>query len=63
MDERLTRIKALIEEIEEKETELNTLMGGGGVAKTRERAVQKCGICNEIGHTARTCTKQNQLPV
>lgn len=60
MDERLSRIKTLIGEIEEKESELNSLMGGN-VVKTR--AAQKCGICNEVGHTARTCTKQNQLPV
>ena len=53
MDERLSRIKTLIGEIEEKETELTALMGGG---VTKERAPQKCSKCGQLGHTARTCT-------
>ena len=52
MDERLSRIKTIISEIEDRETELNGLMAGGGV-KTRKP--QACSICQSTEHSARTC--------
>lgn len=52
MDERLSRIKTIISEIEDRETELNSLMAGGGV-KTRKP--QACSICQSTEHSARTC--------
>lgn len=55
MDERLSRIRSLIGEIEEKETELNGLMAGGAV-KTRKP--QACSICQSTEHSARTCPQK-----
>jgi len=52
MDERLSRIKSLIVEIEDRETELNGLMGGGAV---KARKQQECSICHSHEHSARTC--------
>ncbi len=52
MDERLSRIKTIISEIEDRETELNSLMAGSGV-KTRKP--QACSICQSTEHSARTC--------
>ena len=55
MDERFIRIKTLIGEIEEKETELSGLMGGGAVKK---RKPQTCSICQSSEHSARTCPQK-----
>lgn len=55
MDERLSRIKILIGEIEEKETELNGLMGGVPV---KARKPQTCSICQSPEHSARTCPQK-----
>ena len=52
MDERLSRIKSLIGEIEDRENELNGLMGGGTV---KARKPQACSICQSTEHSARTC--------
>lgn len=60
MDERLTRIKTLIGEIEEKETELNGLIGG---APTRTRAAQKCSKCGSSEHNARNCEAQTSMSI
>lgn len=53
MDERLTRIRTLIDEIENRESELNSLMAGGN-----SRRPQKCSKCGQEGHSARTCTQE-----
>jgi hypothetical protein len=54
MDERLTRIKQLIELKEQTDAELDTLIGGG----TLERKKVKCSRCGTEGHTARTCPQK-----
>ena len=54
MDERLTRIKDLIETKERVDAELDELIGGGALDK-RKRSPQKCSNCEQEGHTARNC--------
>jgi hypothetical protein len=58
MDERLIRIKTLIELKEQTDAELEELIGGS--PEKRKRAAQKCGTCDSEGHTARNCP--NKLP-
>jgi hypothetical protein len=58
MDERMTRIKHLIEIKEQTDAELETLIGGG----TYERKKARCGVCGVEGHTARTCP-QKEAPL
>ncbi len=53
MDERLTRIRTLIDEIDNRERELNSLMAGGAA-----RRPQKCSKCGQEGHSARTCPQE-----
>lgn len=55
MDGRLSRIKSLIGEIEDRETELNGLMVGGTV---KARKQQECSICHSSEHSARTCPQK-----
>ena len=57
MDERLTRIKQLIELKEQTDAELETLIGGG----TYERKKMKCSGCGVEGHTARTCPRKGEV--
>jgi hypothetical protein len=52
LDERLTRIKDLIETKERVDAELEELIGG---SPEKRRAPQKCGTCEQEGHTARNC--------
>lgn len=47
------RIKSLLAKHEEIENELKELFTG-----TKERRAQKCSICNQEGHSARTCTQK-----
>jgi hypothetical protein len=54
LDERLTRIKQLIELKETTDAELETLIGGGTYAKKKVT----CSICGTEGHTARTCPQK-----
>ena len=54
MDDKLTRIKQLIELKEQTDAELETLIGGGTYAKKKVT----CSICNTEGHTARTCPQK-----
>jgi hypothetical protein len=58
LDERLMRIKDLIETKERVDTELEGLIGGP--SERRKRAPQKCSNCEQEGHTARSCP--NKLP-
>lgn len=53
MDERLTRIKDLIETKERVDAELEELIGGS--LEKRRRTPQKCSNCEQEGHTARKC--------
>lgn len=58
MDDKLTRVKELIDAREKIDAELAGLIVGYGTRK-----IQKCGACGAEGHNAKTCpTKQNQLP-
>lgn len=57
MEERLSRIRSLIGEIEDRETELNGLMAGAAVKQRKE---QECSICHGSDHTARTCPHKHQ---
>jgi hypothetical protein len=59
LDERLMRIKDLIETKERVDAELEELIGGP--SERRKRAPQKCSNCEEEGHTVRNCP--NKLPV
>jgi hypothetical protein len=54
LDERLTRIKQLIEQKEQTDAELEALISGG----TYERKKTKCSRCGGEGHTARTCPEK-----
>jgi hypothetical protein len=53
LDERLTRIKDLIETKERVDAELEELIGGS--PEKRKRSPQKCSHCDKEGHTARNC--------
>ena len=57
MDERFIRIRTLIGEIEERESELTALMGG---APAKTRKPQQCSKCGQEGHSARTCSPTQQ---
>ena len=54
MDDKLMRIKQLIELKEHTDAELETLIGGG----TYTRKKGTCSICGTEGHTARTCPQK-----
>jgi hypothetical protein len=56
VDEKLTRIKQLIELKEATDAELFSLIGGGTPSKARKP--QTCGTCGQEGHTARTCPQK-----
>jgi hypothetical protein len=59
LDERLTRIKDLIETKERVDAELEELIGGS--QEKRKRSPQKCSNCEQEGHTARNCP--SKMPV
>ena len=59
MEDKLVRIKQLIEVKEQTDAELEALIGGGSYAKKKS----SCSTCGTEEHTARTCPqKQGQLP-
>ena len=53
MDLDTTKIKELIEQRERIDEELRTLISGG-----KQRAPQKCSLCQQEGHSARTCPQK-----
>jgi hypothetical protein len=60
VDAKLSRIKDLITEKERIDAELESLLGGAPQKGSRTRV---CSICNEEGHTARSCpTKPADAP-
>ena len=61
MDEKLMRIRQLIELKEQTDTELETLIAGGTIDAPK-RKKQTCGNCNQEGHTARTCPSPARTP-
>jgi hypothetical protein len=54
MDDKLVRIKQLIELKEHTDAELETLIGGATYARKKVT----CSICGTEGHTARTCPQK-----
>jgi Zinc knuckle len=52
VDAKLSRIRDLITEKERIDDELESLLGGAPLKSSRARV---CSICNEEGHTARSC--------
>jgi hypothetical protein len=58
IDNRIARVKDLIAKREEIDAELSTVLG----ITPRVRKMQRCSICNEEGHTARTCPHPQQAP-
>ncbi len=53
IDTHIARVKDLIAKREEIDAELSTMLG----ITPKARKTQRCSICNEEGHTARTCTQ------
>jgi len=51
VDAKFIRIRELITQQEEIETELNSLVSGTG----KERKPQTCAKCGQPGHSSRTC--------
>jgi hypothetical protein len=56
IDSRIARVKELIAKREEIDVELSAILG----VAPRVRKPQRCSICNEEGHSARTCPQQQQ---
>ncbi len=54
IDARIARLKDLVAKREEIDAELASLFG----LTTGSRKPQKCTVCGEPGHTARTCKKE-----
>lgn len=58
MDDKLARVRELIEAREKIDAELSTLIVG-----YEGRKKQRCGHCGAEGHNAKTCpSRQNQAP-
>lgn len=55
IDARISRLKDLVAKREEIDAELASLFG----LNTSSRKPQKCTVCGEPGHTARTCKKES----
>jgi hypothetical protein len=51
IDVKIAKAKELIAKREEIDLELGQLLGGA----VRERKLSRCSICNQEGHTARSC--------
>jgi LysM repeat protein len=56
IDTRISRVKDLIAKREGIDAELSTILG----ITPKVRKTQRCSICNEEGHTARTCPQPQQ---
>jgi hypothetical protein len=55
LDDKLVRIKQLIELKEQTDAELEALIGGANYVKKKVT----CSICGTEGHTARTCPQKS----
>jgi Zinc knuckle len=53
MDDKLARIRDLIDQKEKIDAELESILGG---PLPKMRKPQTCSKCGEQGHTARSCT-------
>jgi len=49
------RIRDLLDKRDEIDRELTAIFTGNG---TRERKVQRCSVCQQEGHSARTCPEK-----
>jgi hypothetical protein len=54
IDTHIARVKDLIAKREEIDAELSAILG----VTPKVRKPQRCSICSEEGHSARTCPKQ-----
>ena len=54
IDSQIARLKDLIAKREEIDAELSMILG----IAPRTRKVQRCSVCHEEGHSARTCPQQ-----
>jgi hypothetical protein len=54
IDTQIARVKELITKREEIDAELSTMLG----VVPKGRKSQRCSVCNEEGHTARTCPQK-----
>jgi hypothetical protein len=54
LDTHIARVKDLIARREEIDAELAAILG----VTPKARKSQRCSICNEEGHSARTCPQQ-----
>jgi hypothetical protein len=54
IDTQIARVKDLIAKREEIDAELLSILG----VTPKVRKSQRCSVCNEEGHSARTCPKQ-----
>jgi hypothetical protein len=54
IDTQIARVKELIAKPEEIDAELSTMLG----VAPKSRKSQRCSICNEEGHSARTCPQK-----
>ncbi len=56
IDTQIARIKDLIAKREEIDAELSAILG----VASKMRKPQRCSVCSEEGHSARTCPQQQQ---
>jgi hypothetical protein len=56
IDTQIMRIKDLIAKREEIDAELSAILG----ISPKVRKTQRCSVCDQEGHTARTCPQQQQ---
>jgi len=54
LDSTIDRVKQLIAEREKIDAELAAIFGG----QMPQKRTVTCSRCNELGHTARSCTKE-----
>jgi hypothetical protein len=54
IDTQIARVKDLIAKREQIDAELSSILG----VTAKVRKPQRCSVCNEEGHSARTCPKQ-----
>ena len=58
IDNQIARVKDLIAKREEIDAELSAIFG----ITLKVRKPQRCSICGEEGHSARTCPQQQSTP-
>jgi zinc knuckle protein len=59
MDARLTRIRDLIAQKEQIDSELEGLIAGAPIKEKKPRA---CSTCGQEGHTSRSCPQKSLPP-